>query len=105
MKTKEELEKEYRLLCGSDTMHKAKIHIKLPNGIQIEKEFDLKVVLHWAEGVNGNVWIHDPGKRGSGMLCLNSLEEEINKLYDLQIQQFCKKSDEFEAAGGVVSWF
>jgi len=105
MKTKEDLQKEYDLLCGSETKHKAIIDIVLPNGIKIHKEYDLNVTLYWQEGDEGNVWISNEDTKGSGMLWLGDLEKEINSLYDARIKQFCKESDEFEAAGGEVDWF
>lgn len=102
MKTKEELEKEYELLCGSETKHKAVIDIELPNGIKIHKEYDLDVILLWQEGDEGNVWISNNETR---MLYLDDLEKEIKSSFDARIEQFCKDSDEFEAVGGEVDWF
>lgn len=105
MKTKEELQKEYELLCDSKTKIKALIDFELPNGIKIKKEFTLNVVLGWQDGVEGNVWVQSPNAKDSGTLYLDDLEEEIQKQYNAKIAQFCKESDEFEAAGGEVDWF
>jgi hypothetical protein len=36
---------------------------------------------------------------------LQDIADEIGKQYNAKIKQFCKESDEFEAAGGEVDWF
>lgn len=105
MKTKEELQKEYDLLCNSKTKIKASFNFKLPNGIEIQKNFTLYAVLDWQDGTKGNVWVQSPNAKDSGTLYLDDLEEDIRKQYNARIKQFCKDSDEFEAAGGEVGWF
>lgn len=105
MKTKEDLQKEHELLTKFETEISIPIEINLPCGITIKKVLKVDLSMLWDSGFDGNVWIDDPTCKGSNILSLQAIVDEINEQYDAKIKQFCKDSDEFEAAGGEVDWF
>lgn len=105
MKNKEELQKEYDLLDDLETKIQVPIEIEFPNGIKIKKTIELDIHLSWVQGTNGNVWIFHDQRKDTNCMDLQDIADEIRKQYDAKIKQFCKESDEFEAAGGEADWF
>lgn len=105
MKSKEELEKEHKLLTSYKTKIKIPIKIDLPNGIKIDSTLEVELGLYWDDGMSGGVWISDDNRKDSNCLDLHAIVDEINKQYDERIKKFCDESDEFEKNGGEVSWF